>query len=122
MNERTTLTVEERPGGLKVLHIHGDLDTMGTQMVRDELVTAITVSDTTKNVLIDLDDVSFISSAGMALLLVSGKRLRRDGIDLILAAVDGRIFEVLSLAGFQELFNVYKTIEEAMSSLKKDSP
>lgn len=122
MNERTTLTVEERPDGLKVLQIHGDLDTMGTQMVRDELVTAITVSDKTKNVMIDLDDVSFISSAGMALLLVGGKRLRRDGINLILAAVDGRIYEVLSLAGFQELFNVYKTIEEAMASLKKDSP
>lgn len=122
MNERTTLTVEEHPDGIKVLHIHGDLDTMGTQMVRDELVSAISVPDLSKNVLIDLADVSFISSAGMALLLVSGKNLRRDGSNLILAAVDGRIFEVLALAGFQDLFNVYKTIEEALSSLKKDSP
>jgi stage II sporulation protein AA (anti-sigma F factor antagonist) len=73
-------------------------------------------------VLIDLADVSFISSAGMALLLVSGKRLRREGISLVLAAVDGRIYEVLSLAGFQELFNVYKTVEEALTSLEKDSP
>ncbi len=116
MDESTTLTVEERASGIKVVHIQGDLDSMGTHMVEEAFNTAL--MGQTGQVVIDLGRVSFISSAGMAMLLVKGKMLRQGGGKLSIAAPSTRVLEVLSLAGFHELFEVYPTLDEALSTLE----
>jgi anti-anti-sigma factor len=116
MKNPTTLTIEDRPGNLKIIHIHGDLDSMGTHMVEDAFSAAIT--DRTGQVIVDLSHVNFISSAGMAMLLVKGKMLRQGGGNLFLAAASTRVLEVLALAGFQELFDVYPTLERALAALE----
>jgi anti-anti-sigma factor len=116
MNEPTSITVDHRPSGLKLVHIRGDLDSMGTQMVEEPLSAAIV--DRTSKVLIDLEKVGFISSAGMAMLLVKGKMLRRAGGNLYLTSATDRVNEVLSLAGFNELFNVYSTLDDALTAIE----
>lgn len=116
MNEPTTLTVEDRPSGLKVLYIHGDLDSMGTQMIQDAFSAAIT--DRNAHILVDLSDTKFISSAGMAMLLVKGKMLRQWGGNFYIAATGARVYEVLALAGFHELFSVYRSLDEALAALE----
>lgn len=116
MNEPTTVKIDERPSGLKLIHIHGDLDSVGTQMVEEPFSTAIT--DRTSKVLIDLANVSFISSAGMAMLLVKGKMLRRAGGNMYLASASERVKEVLALAGFNELFNLYSSIDDALTAIE----
>jgi len=117
MNEPTTITIDQRPSGLKLIHIRGDLDSMGTQMIEEPLSAAIT--DRTSRVLINLENVGFISSAGMAMLLVKGKMLRRGGGNMYLSSATERVREVLSLAGFAELFNVYPTLDEALSAIEQ---
>jgi len=116
MNEPTTVSVVERESGIKWIQIKGDLDSLGTQMVDEPLTSAI--SDRTSKVLIDLADVDFISSAGMALLLVKGKMLRRAGGNMYLSSATDRVQEVLSLAGFNELFNLYPTADEALKTIE----
>lgn len=117
MNEPTTVKIDERPSGLKLIQIHGDLDSVGTQMVEEPLSSAL--ADRTSRVLIDLANVSFISSAGMAMLLVKGKMLRRAGGNMYLASATERVREVLALAGFNELFNLYPDLDEALQALEK---
>jgi len=116
MNEPTTLTTETRPSGLLLMKIHGDLDSMGTQMVDEPMNAAL--GNKTSRVLVDLSDVGFISSAGMAMLLVKGKGLRRAGGNMYLTSATDRVREVLALAGFNELFNVYSTMDDALKSLE----
>lgn len=116
MNEPTTLTTEERPSGIKVIHFHGDLDSMGTRMVEDSFSSAI--NDRNSRVIIELGDVNFISSAGLAMLLVRGKMLREGGGNLNIASASERVHEVLMLAGFHDLFGIYPTLEEALSAVE----
>ncbi len=116
MNEPTSVKIDERPSGLKLIHIHGDLDSVGTQMVEEPLSAAI--SDRSSRVLIDLANVSFISSAGMAMLLVKGKMLRRAGGNMYLASASERVREVLALAGFNELFSLYPDLDDALTALE----
>ncbi len=116
MNEPTTLTVDTRSSGIKVIRIHGDLDSMGSQMVDEPLTTAI--SERGSSVLVDLSEVGFISSAGMAMLLVKGKMLHRGGGKMALSAATDRVREVLSLAGFNELFNLYGTLDDALKAME----
>lgn len=115
-NEPTTITVEDRPTGLKVVHFHGDLDSLGTQIVQDSFSVAIT--DRGCRVIVDLTGTSFISSAGMAMLLVKGKMLRQGGGDFFLVAANERVHEVLALAGFHELFSIYPTLDEALAAVE----
>ncbi len=116
MNETTTLTTEERSNGLKIVRIQGDLDSMGTHMVESKFDAVL--DGETRRVIVDMDEVGFISSAGMAMLLVKGKRLRQHSGQLVIANASTRVMEVLALAGFNELFDVYPSLEEALSALE----
>ncbi len=117
MSEPTKLTTKELPDGLKVLSFHGDLDSMGVRMIDESFSSAI--SDVTSRVLVDLDKVNFISSAGIAMLIVRGKTLRRGGGELYIAGASDRVYEVLSLAGLQDLFSIYPTVDAALAALSK---
>jgi anti-anti-sigma factor len=115
----TTLKIEELSKGLTLVHIEGDLDSMGTHMVQSEFTGA--AKGRKDDVIVNLSKVGFISSAGMAMLLVKGKALRKDGQKLVIAAASTRVLEVLSLAGFHELFDLYPTMEAALEKMKDQS-
>ena len=116
MNQTTTITIEDHSTGFRIIYFHGDLDSLGTQVVQDSFSTAIV--DRGSRVIVDLSDTNFISSAGMAMLLVKGKMLRQSGGDFYLVASNDRVHEVLALAGFHELFSIYHSLEEALAALE----
>ena len=53
------------------------------------------------------------------MLLIKGKMLRQGGGNLSIAAASKSILEVLSLAGFQELFEIYPTMADALSAMER---
>ncbi len=117
MNQPTTLSIEERPSHLKIIRIQGDLDTVGVKMVEEAFTKA--TDERSEKALVDLTQVSFISSAGLAMLLVKGKVLRRGGGRLAIAGATKRVQEVLSMAGFNELFDMYPTPADAVTALER---
>lgn len=116
MNQPTTLTVEDRGRNIRVVHFHGDLDSVGVRMVEDAFATAVSGRD--QRAVIDLSNVTFISTSGLAMILLKGKTLRRSGGSMVIAGASKRIQEVLSMAGFQELFDMYATPGDAVAALE----
>jgi anti-anti-sigma factor len=117
MKEQTTLTTDHRDSGVKVVCFHGDLDSLGVRMVEDTFRSAVV--ERTARLVVDLGDVGFISSAGLAMLLIMGKMLRQGGGKLTIASAGKNILEVLSLAGFDELFEIYPTLPEAVAIMER---
>jgi anti-anti-sigma factor len=115
MSQMTEISVEPQKSGVKLIRISGDLDAMGSQVIENPFVRAI--GERNAKVVVDLSDVGFISSSGMALLLVKGKTLRSGGGDLCVASPNARVLEVFALAGFHEIFDVYQTVEEALAAM-----
>jgi len=115
MEESTTLSVEQLSSGSILVSIFGDLDSMGTHQVEDAFAAA--VNDRAGSFVIDLSNVQFVSSAGMAMLLVRGKALKQGGGRMVIAGANQRVKDSLSLAGFDELFRFFKTIAEADKSM-----
>ena len=69
------------------------------------------------NIVFDMSDVDFISSAGLRVLIdvqKTCKRLNRG--QLVLAAVPERIYGALDLAGFVPLFNIFDDVLHAVDS------
>ncbi len=115
MTQDTTLTIDERASGLKVVHFSGDLDAVGARQVDEAFTSAVGRSS---KILVDLSQVGFMSSAGLAMLLVKGKMLRSGGGSLAVSGPSQRVADVLAMAGFNDLFPVYNDLDEGVKAVE----
>ncbi len=68
------------------------------------------------NLVVDLANVEYMSSAGLRELVASLKRAKTDGGDLRLARPSARVKEVLDLAGLTTIFEIYDDPVAAVGS------
>ena len=69
------------------------------------------------NLVIDLSGLSFIDSAGLAVLIAADKGMRRAGTHLVLAAPRAPVDKVLRLTGLTAVLTTAATVDEALGLL-----
>lgn len=67
-------------------------------------------------VVLDLQDIEYMSSAGLRVLVAMLKTAKQGGGDLKLAQPARRVREALDLAGLTPVFNLYSDVVEAVGS------
>ncbi len=71
-------------------------------------------------IILDLTEVSYVSSAGLRVLIDVQKACRRHAqSQLVLANVPPRVYETLELAGFVPLFKVFDQLESAIDHFRQ---
>jgi anti-sigma B factor antagonist len=98
----------ERPGdeSVPVVAVHGDLDLDTAHDLRGALIETID-EHPGLTVIVDLEGVEFIDSAGLGVLLGGRERARtRDG-DLVLVATGRSVVRVLELTGLTRVFEIH---------------
>lgn len=66
-------------------------------------------------IVLDMDDVDYMSSAGLRVLISTQKTCKRyNRGEVILARVPERIYEALDLAGFVPLFKFFDNVTDAV--------
>lgn len=65
-------------------------------------------------VVLDFSDLDYISSAGLRVVLMVGKRLRGAGGRLALASLRDSVRDLFEMSGFLSLFPVLSTVDEAL--------
>ncbi|WP_022665932.1 STAS domain-containing protein [Desulfospira joergensenii] len=65
---------------------------------------------------ISLQELIYISSAGLRVLLSFAKKLQPKGAGLSFAGLEGSVKGVFEISGFYSLFKVYPTVDEAVSA------
>lgn len=95
-----------------VVDMEGRLDSKASGYAYDELVKI--VKGDIKHVLINLEKVEFITSAGLRSLLVAAKLLQTDRGELRLCSANSAVKDVLESAGFASLLRLYPTEAEAI--------
>lgn len=73
------------------------------------------ISEGCNDIVLDLADLEYISSAGLRSILAVAKRLLPTGGSFILCGMTGVVEEVFSISGFDSFLPVYATREEALS-------
>ena len=68
------------------------------------------------NMVVDLEKVDYMSSAGLRALVSALKRVKKDGGDLRICAPSVRVQEVLELAGLTSIFEVFDDQVTAVGS------
>jgi anti-anti-sigma factor len=100
--------------GITVVDIEGRLDSNTSGYGYDELVR-IAKSDN-KQVLVNLEKLEFITSAGLRVLLVAAKLLQSSGGKFKLCSANEPVKRVLETCGFNSLIQLYPTESEAVKS------
>jgi anti-anti-sigma factor len=71
---------------------------------------------------IDLSEVSYLSSSGLRALLRARRQAQSGGGDVALCALNERVAEVFEMIGFNNLFKIFPTSAEAAAALAKIVP
>jgi anti-anti-sigma factor len=99
---------------LRFVRLSGRIDAAAVASVQKLVRQAATTG--TGEVIVDLSDVTFISSSGLRVLLLLARELRKDGGDIRLCAARPQVAEVFHLTGFDRIFELYPTREAAGAS------
>ena len=101
---------DDAPGGWTVVAASGEIDATGAPVLADRLAD---LGPGTRIVL-DLAEVTFLDSAGLAGIRTVHHRARAAGGDLRLAGADARIARVLAVSELDRVVPVSDTIAAAV--------
>jgi anti-anti-sigma factor len=85
-----------------------------------EVLAAIATG--TRKVLLDMAEVSFLSSSGLRALLLMRKELLAHEGELRLCELRPEIQEVFVLTGFTQVFTIHRSREEALTAFGRGGP
>ena len=100
--------------GIRVARIEGDLDGQTAAGAQEELL-AVTGAESCR-MLIDLEGLRFISSAGLRVLLVVAKELQRLGGALRICCANESVRSVFEIAGFDTIIPMHDARQEALGA------
>ena len=105
----------ERDGGTVIAKIDGRLDGANAQEFQGDLTGAIEDSD--RAVILDFENLSYISSAGLRVILITAKALRRQDAELAVCSLSDPIREVFEISGFDQIIPVRDTQADAIAAI-----
>ena len=106
--------IEEIQGDIKIFRVNGHLDSNTSQLLEDKLFE--TISDGSKRIIIDFNDLNYISSAGLRVMLTATKVIKREGGQIMLCCMQEFVKEVFEIAGLGSLLRIAGTMEEALKA------
>lgn len=71
-----------------------------------------------KSAILDLEDLVYISSAGIGAMMGLARRLAQDGGELVLLKPTAKVFKILDGLGFTKIFKIAADETEALEKLK----
>jgi len=105
----------EQEGDVYIVLIQGRIDATTTPTVEKKLAK---LYDVVEKLAIDFSEVDYLSSAGMRLLLALSKRMSAKGGKIAFYGMTDEVLEIIRMAGFERILNIFSKKSEALKSLK----
>jgi anti-sigma B factor antagonist len=118
MEAMMELEIKNQSDQMTYLGLRGRLDTAGVGEV--ELRFTSHTVPRAKPLLLDMSEVTFLSSLGLRMLLTVAKALDRRGAKTILLSPQPAVRQVLSISGFDQLMPVQNDEGTALAFLAGD--
>jgi anti-sigma B factor antagonist len=108
------IAVEDLAGGIAKVVLRGRFDTTGAVVVELPFNKIVTE---TRRVLVDLSNVTFLSSYGIRVLLVGAKIVNGKGGKLVILCPDNNVAKVLRTAGTDTLIPTFQSEDAAAAAV-----
>jgi len=113
MSNTANECVAEKLDGFVLVRLKGEVDLSWSQQVRKTILDALGASG---KVGVDLSQVSYIDSSGIAALVEGFQSARSNGRKFGLVAVSGAVMSVLQLARLDKVFPLFADVEAARAA------
>jgi len=110
------LRIVDRTDALTHLALVGKLDIAGVQEI--ELTLLSHTTENARPTIIDLSDVTYITSTGIRLLLSCAKALKAAGMKMLLLKPQPFVGETLESMGLQHAFPIVHDYDDAVEQLR----
>jgi anti-sigma B factor antagonist len=100
-------------GRTVLLVLRGDLDIVHAPALRDALVDIV---DDGVRVVVDMQGVEFLDSAGLGILISGRKRARASGGDLELVCSSRVVLRPIEITGLDRAFTIHRERADALNS------
>jgi anti-sigma B factor antagonist len=102
--------------GAEVVDVAGEIDVYTAPRLRELLIDLI--GENICQLVVNLDRVEFLDSAGLGVLVGAMKRVRaRDG-SLDLVCTRAQILRVFKITGLTQVFGIHETVDQAIAAAK----
>ena len=100
---------------IRIVNIEGEMNAFTSDNIEERLNQLIMGGNL--KLVINLEKLKYISSAGLRVLLTTNKTMKKLGGSLSLCSLNDTVLEVFEISGFHLIFPIYKSEEEAVSVL-----
>ena len=101
---------------IPIIVVSGKIDA-ATSKDLDAALKGLIDQDKTRLV-VDMENVEYLSSSGLRVLMAAQNRLRKSEGDLMLASLQPFVKDVFVMTGANRLFTIHQSQAEAIDSLK----
>jgi anti-anti-sigma factor len=105
---------EQLVGNVLVIDVIGRLDSSSAQSLQDR--GASLIGGGTAAVLLDLEKVEYVSSAGFRALLILAKQAQQAKSRFVLCGLSPKVSRLFELGGFLDILPITKTREEGIAA------
>ena len=106
----------ERQGDTLIAKAEGRVDGANAREFQAALDAA--VNDNERAVILDMENLSYISSAGLRVILLTAKTLQNQKAKFAVCALSGPIQEVFEISGFDKIITIHASQVDALNALK----
>lgn len=106
---------QHQDGDVVVVSLDGRLDSRTAPQVQSELGELMPEQ---ARIVLDLSRTSYLSSAGLRVLLLLHRQAERSGSHVALSGIVDDVREVMSATGFLDFFTVTDTVEHGVEALR----
>jgi len=115
------LSLTSRDEGIRtVVGVGGEIDVYTAPKLREQIVKL--VDDGRYHLVIDMEDVEFLDSTGLGVLVGGLKRARAHDGSLRLVCTQERILKIFRITGLTKVFPIHASLEEALAAQSGEAP
>lgn len=117
MGSSDLLTVDvDARGSAVVVSVRGELDLATVPVLRERLAGVYDVAAAPSPLVVDLSGLTFIGSAGLALLVDLNNQCEERGVLLALVAVGSVVPRAIQVTALDQVFSVHASLDEALGT------
>ena len=113
--EPLRIEIMQASPGLVVLSLSGDLDLLTSPLLHERLWPLLEQPD--GRVVVDLNEVGFLGSAGLAELAAAHDTGARQDVRIVLVASTRAVLRPLEVTGLNAQFPIFDSVESALRDL-----
>lgn len=108
-----------KENGATIFSLSGRLDSNSAPHFEEELQSFIT--SPASHLVFDFNDLDYISSAGLRIILNTAKAFKNQPFEFITCAMQDHVQEVFEISGFDTFITICNSINQSLSELSKES-